>query len=245
EFVLAYQPIVQRRRGVTGAEALLRWKSAERGLVLPDMFLPYAEEANLLPEIGRWVIRGACRQLRQWRDKGLELGRVSVNLSFRELVSPGFPAVVEAAMAECKLPPGSIEIEMTETSVMREAEQTVRILTELRAHGVLVCVDDFGTGYSSLSYLTQLPVDRLKIDRSFVHRLPGKSDAEAVVDAIAALAKALELSVVAEGVETAEQAAFLHAHGIGEMQGFHFSRPMTPDALVEWMRVANNKHGSD
>ncbi|MDH4189284.1 MAG: EAL domain-containing protein [Betaproteobacteria bacterium] len=240
EFRLVYQPIIENGQPLS-AEALLRWDHPERGAIAPDVFIPIAEETHLLPAIGDWVLRSACAQLRRWRDEGMYLQRVAVNVSFQHLVGPGFSGVVEAALDESGLDGASLEIEITESSAMQDPERTIRVLQALRARGVLVSIDDFGTGYSSLSHLARLPLNRVKIDRSFVRDLPSGAAAAAVVGAIAALGRTLALNVVAEGVENAEQAAFLDGEKINEMQGFHFSKPLSPQALSAFVRGAASR----
>ena len=227
EFLLYYQPIVADGRP-RSMEALLRWQHRERGLVRPELFIGLVEEMGLLPDIGDWVVVAACRQLRSWRDTGFELESVAVNVSFSQLARRGFVELVDRALVESRLEGRDLEVEITETSAMRDPETTVRTLRALRERGVLVSIDDFGTGFSSLAHLSRLPVNRLKIDRSFVHLLPRDENAAAVVTSIAALGHALGLAIVAEGVESAEQETFLLAQHVGELQGFRFARPMPP-----------------
>ncbi|MFO1319631.1 MAG: EAL domain-containing protein [Burkholderiales bacterium] len=231
ELVLHYQPQVHLATGeVAGVEALLRWQHPDEGLVSPALFIPVAEETGLIVPIGEWVLRTACRQGAAWHAAGRPL-RLSVNLSPVQLRLPGLVATVERVLQETGFPPAALELEVTESAVMNDPEQSIETLNGLHRIGVQVAVDDFGTGYSSLAYLKRLPLDRLKIDRTFVRGLPTDGEDAAIVQAILALATKLNLVVTAEGVETDDQREFLSANGCDEMQGFLFSRPLPAEAL--------------
>ncbi len=237
QFVLHYQPKVSVADGrIVGAEALVRWVSPDRGLIPPGEFIPLAEETGLIGAIGEWVLTNACRQAAEWAAKGLPTVRVAVNLSARQLYSPGFLATVRQALADSGVNPGGMELEITESVMMHHVEQVAEVLGELKLLGVHVAVDDFGTGYSSLAYLKRLPLDSLKVDRSFVRDVPGDPDDEAITRAVVALAHSLRLKVVAEGVETEEQLGFLCELGCDEIQGFLFSRPVPAADFEELLR---------
>jgi diguanylate cyclase (GGDEF)-like protein len=234
QFVLHYQPQVQSDTGrVTGMEALLRWDCPKRGLVPPDRFISLAEETGLIWELGRWVLRTACAQVQAWTASGqIESLSVSVNVSARQFHDMGIVDEVQGALAETGLCPGQLELEITESTAMRDVEHSIRTLTRLKEMGVRVSIDDFGTGYSSLSYLKRFPVDAVKIDRSFVMDISRDPDDAAIVAAIIALAGSLKMQTVAEGVETDEQLAFLQAHGCPSFQGFLFSKALPPAEFV-------------
>jgi diguanylate cyclase (GGDEF)-like protein/PAS domain S-box-containing protein len=232
EFVVHYQPIIDLATGaIVGMEALLRWQHPERGLVGPDTFIPVAEDSRLIIPIGEWVLGEACRQLRRWHDEGFTRLRIAVNLSARQFQQQDLAKTVEAALLACDLPPQSLELEITESVAMHSAEWTAGVLRALQRMGVRISIDDFGTGQSSLSYLKHFPLTTLKIDRAFVKDIRVNPDGEAIVNAVIALAHILKLRVVAEGVETAEQIAFLREVGCEEIQGYIHSRPLPPDQL--------------
>lgn len=230
ELSLDYQPIVVLPSGaVEAVEALLRWRSAA-GEVEPAEFVPLAEETGLIVPIGAWVLRSALRQLRRWHDRGWSL-RVAVNLSVRQFRDPGFAEMVCRALSEAGLSGAMLDLEITESLLLLEPDRTVPLMRRLRESGVSFSVDDFGTGYSSLSYLKKLPITTLKIDRSFVRDLASDPDDAAIVMAILGLAGALKLQVVAEGVETVEQEAFLRRHGCRYLQGYLYGRPLSPETF--------------
>ena len=232
EFVLHYQPQIDlATQRVIGVEALLRWNHPERGLVAPADFIPLLEETGLIVPVGEWVLREACTQATAWRAAGLPPLRVAGNLSARQLRHECFADTVAAALADTGMDPGDLELEITESAVMQQVEASIETLSRIHALGVRLSMDDFGTGYSSLSHLKLLPIDAVKIDRSFVHDIPGDEDDTAIVQAIIVLARTLRLDVIAEGVETKEQLAFLRAHGCDAMQGYLFSRPLPAEAL--------------
>ena len=237
EFVVHYQPQLRLSdRRVLGCEALIRWHHPKRGLVPPLEFIPLAEETGLIVPIGIWVLRAACRQVQSWRAAGLGDLSVAVNLSARQFHQPDLVTQIRAAVAETGLPPSALEIELTESTVMDDAERAVGILRELRAIGIRISVDDFGTGYSSLSYLRKLPINSLKIDRSFISDIGIDADDDAIVQTIIALGKVLRLEEIAEGIETEAQAEFLNRHGCDIGQGYLFARPMPADAFADWLR---------
>jgi len=228
EFQLHYQPVVSLSTGqITGAEALLRWNHPERGLVPPMEFIPLAEETGLIVEIGAWVLREACRQMKEWQERlaqpHLEIG---VNLSSRQFQGPGLVADVAEVRRATGLSPRSLRLEVTESLLMDKHPNVAQTMTELRAMGVRIDLDDFGTGYSSLSYLHQFPIDTLKIDRSFIHRIGASDDALEIVNTILALARSLDMEVVAEGVETEQQLEQLRKMHCAYAQGYHLSRPV-------------------
>ena len=239
EFVLQYQPKVHLGSGkVVGAEALIRWHSAARGMVSPADFIPLAEESGLILAIGEWVLRSACAQNVAWQRAGHPPMPISVNLSPRQLVRDDVVDLVAAVLRESGLAPHLLELEITETVVMRDVDQSLSILRKLKQLGVRISIDDFGTGYSSLNYLKRFPVDTLKIDRSFVSDIVTDSDDAAIVKAVISLAHILNLRVVAEGVETEEQRRFLMENGCDEVQGYHFGRPVSVEAFARcWLHV--------
>ena len=235
EFVLHYQQKVDMRTGsVCGSEALLRWMHPEWGLVRPARFIPLAEETGLIVQIGEWVLGEACRQNVAWQKEGLDPGVVSVNLSARQFRREGLVRAVSRILAESGLEPSKLEMELTESMVMHNAEAAIAILQGLKSLGVTLSVDDFGTGYSSLAYLKDLPIDTLKIDRSFVRDIEaGGTHGEGVLaQAIISLAHALNLKVIAEGVETDAQLRFLTKHRCDEVQGFYYGEPVAPKAFA-------------
>lgn len=232
-FELYYQPKVDLLSGqVVGVEALLRWSRDDGAMVLPSSFIPLAEETGLIIPLGEWVLRQACRQAVVWREAGYGELRMAVNLSAKQFEQADIVARIESILAAAGLLPAALELEVTESMVMKSTDQAVVTLQRLRTLGVHIAVDDFGTGYSSLSYLKRLPLQTLKIDRSFVQDLGNDSDDEAIVSAIISMASTLELRVVAEGVETIEQLEFLRRDGCDEAQGYLFSRPL-PAAQLE------------
>ncbi|MGV2291056.1 EAL domain-containing protein [Trinickia sp. YCB016] len=232
EFLLHYQPQVDIATGkIVGMEALVRWLDPEVGLVPPSAFIPVAEESGLIGPLSEWVLREACQQNKAWQDAGLPPARVSVNLSARQFQQRDIAKLVMSILEETGLEPQYLELELTESMIMRNAEEAVVMLNELHALGISIAIDDFGTGYSSLGYLKRFPVDRLKIDRSFVSDIGASDDDETITSAIIALAHSLELQVIAEGVETSSQLDFLRERSCHEMQGFFFSKPMPHDAI--------------
>jgi len=238
EFVLHYQPKINLETGaITGVEALIRWRHPERGLIPPALFVPIAEDCGLIVPIGRWVLHEACRQVQTWIDAGLPPLSVAVNISAREFQSKDFLEGVRATLKETRLNPRHLELELTESVLMQDAASTAPALIALKAIGVRLAIDDFGTGYSSLSYLRQFPIDTLKIDQSFVREITAGSHDDTIVSAVISMGKTLKQRVVAEGVETGEQLAFLQRQHCGEGQGYHFSRPVSAEEFVTLLKT--------
>ncbi|MBV8622905.1 MAG: EAL domain-containing protein [Herbaspirillum sp.] len=235
EFKLYYQPKLSLKDGsVVGAEALIRWQTPEQGVVPPDRFIPFAEEAGLIVPIGEWVLRTACHQNKAWQEAGLPPMPVAVNLSPRQL-NQSLPAFVADVLAQSGLAASCLELEITENVVMKDAEKSVATLHALKRLGLQISVDDFGTGYSSLSYLRRFPVDALKIDKSFVRDIARDADSAAIVKAVISLAHILNLRVIAEGVEDEEQHAFLRENACDEVQGYYFGKPMAVEDFTLWL----------
>ena len=225
DLTLHYQPIHDAKHGhVTGAETLLRWTDAELGPVGPDEFIPIAEQAGLISAIGQWVLSAACDQVSAWQEAGYEAIRMSVNVSVNQLRDSGWVDAVETTLREKGVSPGCLELEVTETMMIRDEPRTIAALTQLSEMGVGIALDDFGTGYSSLAHLQRLPICRVKIDRSFVSGISESEKGAALAGGIVALAHGLQLGVVAEGVETHEQVSFLRDCGCDELQGYLISR---------------------
>jgi diguanylate cyclase (GGDEF)-like protein len=237
EFVLFYQPKVDiAARRITGAEALVRWKHPERGIVAPEEFIPIAEETGLISEIGQWVLREACTQLSAWMKAGLPPLTISVNVSGVQFKQRKVWHAVEGALERSRLPPSQLILELTESVLFENAADSIEMLHELKEMGVKLAVDDFGTGYSSMSYLGRLPIDELKIDRSFVKGLPTERQGVAIVGAIIALGRELGLKTVAEGVETKQQLEFLRIRRCDEYQGYFCSRPAPAEPFANLVR---------
>ena len=234
EFVLHYQPKLNLETGaITGAEALIRWQRPGHGFVSPAQFIPIAEESGLIVSVSRWVLREACRQARAWQDAKLPPLTMAVNISALEFKNKGFLDGIRAVLHETGLEPRLLELEITEGALMQDVESTLAVLRALKGMGVGLAIDDFGTGYSSLSYLRQFPIDVLKIDQSFVRDIGSDADDAAIVSAIISMGRNLKLKVIAEGVETQEQLAFLQAHQCEEVQGFYFSQALAADAFAQ------------
>ncbi|MDP2112015.1 MAG: EAL domain-containing protein [Thiobacillus sp.] len=237
ELALHYQPKLEIRSGrLVGWEALLRWQSPELGAVSPEEFIPVAEQSGLILPIGDWVLREACRQMRVWQDQGLAAGSMAVNLSTRQFRQTDLVEEISIALRDTGLAPGNLELEITESSIMDNLVSATAVLAELERLGIRIAVDDFGTGYSSLSYLKSFSIHCLKIDRSFINDIPGDDNDTAIVRTIIALAGSLGLTVVAEGVETEAQLAYLRANHCDQVQGYLFSRPLPPDECIRLMR---------
>jgi diguanylate cyclase (GGDEF)-like protein len=232
EFVLHYQPKINLQTGtIVGVEALIRWQHPKQGLLLPAQFLSIAEDSGLILPIGRWVLREACLQAQAWLQAGLPLISVAVNTSSIEFRAQDFLDNICATLKDTCLEPSYLELELTESVLMKDIESTVSLLKALADLGVKLAIDDFGTGYSSLSYLRQFPIDNLKIDQSFVSQLTSNPDDASIVIAVISLGNGLKKRVIAEGVETAEQYAFLKAQYCDEGQGYYFGRPVTAETL--------------
>ena len=238
ELRLFYQPKVDAASGrIAGVEALIRWQHPTLGMVPPNDFIPLAEETGLIVPIGAWVLHAACRQMSRWNAAGFADLTVAVNMASPNFAQKDFAASVAATIRGAGIAPGSVEIEVTESVLMQDINATIATLKDLKASGVRLSVDDFGTGYSSLSYLKRFPIDTLKIDRSFVRDVMNNREDAAITTAIIALSQSLGLQVVAEGVETEEQAAYLRSKGCHLMQGFLFSRPVPPDQITALLRA--------
>lgn len=241
EFAVYYQPVVSLDSGqVIAMEALLRWHHPERGVILPGEFIPLAEETGLIVPIGEWVLKTACAQNRGWQEAGLPKVRVSVNLSPRQFQQPDLAVTIERILAATKLDSTYLGLEITESATMAETGSAARTLKRLREMGIKIALDDFGTGYSALSYLRRLPIDTVKLDKSFIRDLENDESAAAIAAAVIYLAHHLNLDVVAEGVENRQQLALLHQQGCDAIQGFIHSRPSPPAEAVEFLRVRNS-----
>jgi diguanylate cyclase (GGDEF)-like protein/PAS domain S-box-containing protein len=238
EFAVHYQPkICMRTATITGAEALIRWTHPVRGAISPAQFIPVAEDCGLIVPIGRWVLRQACEQAREWQRAGLPAITMAVNVSAVEFQDEAFlPGLLEI-LEESRLDPRSLELELTESALMKRVESTAAVLRTLKESGVRISVDDFGTGYSSLSYLRKFPIDSLKIDQSFVQQIGRGTDDAAIVTAVISMARSLKLRVVAEGVQTVQELEFLKAHQCDEAQGYYFSRPVPAPLFVNLLRA--------
>jgi diguanylate cyclase (GGDEF)-like protein len=237
EFSLHYQPKVDLATGqITGVEALLRWTHAEHGMLPPGQFIPLAEETGLIVPIGRWVLKEACAQNMRWQRRGLRPVSMAVNLSPRQFINENLLQDIDEALASSGMSPELLQIEVTESMMMRDVSRAIRVLDAIRSRGIRIAIDDFGTGYSSMSLMKQFPIDTLKIDRSFVRDLPDDTEDRAIAQAIISMGQALGMTIVAEGVETVAQETFLRAHGCDEMQGFLFSRPLAAEALAALLR---------
>ncbi len=233
ELLLYYQPQINLiDRTLAGVEALVRWQHAELGMVSPGQFIPLAEDMGIIGDIGEWVLNEAVRQMAEWQAQGFDVSRVSVNLSMQQIDREDLAGQVSAALERVSVPAKHLELEVTESMIMRQPEQAMRILDNLRQQGISLSIDDFGTGYSSLAYLKNLPLDRLKIDQSFVQDIGRDEHGEAIVRVIISLARNLGLEAVAEGVESEEQAQFLEREGCNIAQGYLFARPMPADELT-------------
>ena len=227
EFEIHYQPLVETKSGrITGMEALLRWRHPEQGLLSPNQFIPKLEELGLIVEVGRWVLKTACRQAVEWQQNGLPPVRVAVNVSSQQFYEGNIAEAVAKVLQETKLDPRFLELELTESQTLDDSDATINIMLALKRLGVSLSLDDFGTGWSSLSYLRRFPIDRIKIDRSFVKDLHSQPAAEEVVKTILTLSRNLGIVCIAEGVETREQQDYFSKHDCAEMQGFYFSRPI-------------------
>jgi EAL domain-containing protein (putative c-di-GMP-specific phosphodiesterase class I) len=239
EFVLHYQPKLDLASGaITGAEALLRWEHPEWGMVQPERFIHIAEECGLVIPLGRWVLREACAQAVRWRDSGVAPVSIAVNVSAMEFRHRDFFDEAIAIFEATGVDPSCLQLELTESVLMRDVAASAGLLAKFKAMGVQIAVDDFGTGYSSLSYLNEFPIDVLKIDQSFVRAIDGGCDGNgAIVSAVIGMGKSLRQRVIAEGIENATQLAFLKLHGCGEGQGYFFSEPVDAGRMRAMLRT--------
>jgi EAL domain-containing protein (putative c-di-GMP-specific phosphodiesterase class I) len=240
QFELQYQPKVDTLTGrINSAEALIRWRHPQRGLLPPGAFIGIADECGLLDDIGEWVLFEACRQAKAWQRAGLPHLRVAVNLASSQFRLANLVDQIRRALEAVDLDPQLLEVELTESAVMSDAEESIVILEAISSMGVLVSVDDFGTGYSSMSYLRRFPIDKLKIDRCFVEEMTRRPEDASIVGAIISLAHSLQMKVIAEGVETSEQLALLAQLGCDQYQGFFFSPALSPAQFVALVKKSN------
>jgi EAL domain-containing protein (putative c-di-GMP-specific phosphodiesterase class I) len=240
EFVLQFQAKVSLESGqIDGFEALIRWQRPGQELVAPDEFIPLLEQTGLIVNVGEWVLRAACRQIHAWREEGVTPLPIAINLSATQFQRQDMAGAVRRALAEFEVDPRLLEIEITEGTAMGHGEDIVPALRDLKALGVRIAIDDFGTGYSSLSYLKRFPADSIKIDRSFIDQVADSPDDAAIAKAIITMAHCLQLRVVAVGVETAAQLAFLVANDCDQVQGYYFSRPV---AAAECTAMLKGQH---
>jgi predicted signal transduction protein with EAL and GGDEF domain len=239
EFFLVYQPQMDISTGrITGLEALLRWQHPELGLVPPDRFIGIAERSGLILPIGEWVLRTACAQARKWHDEGPRAVPVAVNVSAVQFRQEDFSKLIGSVLLETGLASQYLELELTESLLLSDANATSSTLRDLKALGLSLAIDDFGTGYSSLSYLKHFPISKLKIDRSFIRDVALNPDDAAITTAIIAMAKQLKLKVIAEGVEDEAQLSFLRENHCDEIQGYYFCKPLVVDAVADFLRGA-------
>jgi diguanylate cyclase (GGDEF)-like protein len=239
EYRIHYQPKINLATGlISGLEALLRWQSPDRGLVQPGEFISVLEDAGLIIPVGEWVIASVCSQIRRWQSAGAVVPPVAVNLSARQFRQQDLDAVIGRILMDSQIDPRLLEFELTESILMTDAESAVDTLRQIKARGIRLALDDFGTGYSSLSYLKRFPLDALKIDRAFIRDVTENPDDVSIVVAIISLARSLRLKVIAEGVETQEQLAFLRRHGCDEAQGYYIARPMDTDSVSRLLGVS-------
>jgi EAL domain-containing protein (putative c-di-GMP-specific phosphodiesterase class I) len=232
---LHFQPVVDLAKGaLVGAEALLRWHHPEAGLVSPDLFIPILEDADLIDEIGLWTLNAACREVHGWRRRGLNQLKVAVNLSARQLRDVDLVDRIARTLERHRLPPGALELELTETATTEDAARTLAVFGALRDLGVSLAIDDFGSGYSSLSYLKNLPFNKLKIDREFVTDIHQRRDSQAICQSLVALTRGLGLEILAEGVERIEEIEMLQVLGCNMFQGYYFSRPLNANDFIRY-----------
>ena len=242
EFFLCYQPQIDLLTNrIVGMEALIRWNHPQRGLISPAEFIPIAEEVGLIVPIGSWVLRTACAQAKAWQDAGLPQIKLSVNLSARQFIQPDLAASIRLILAETGFPAKNLELELTESLIMHNAELFIATLRHIKDIGIELAIDDFGTGFSSLSYLKRFPIDRLKIDQSFVRDIATDTDSAAISQAVITLGHSLGLKVIAEGVETSEQLNFLHSNRCDEIQGFYYSKPLPAEEFQSFQQARETR----
>jgi diguanylate cyclase (GGDEF)-like protein len=234
EFHLMYQPQINLKTGeIVGVEALLRWDHPEHGMITPAEFVPFAEETGMIVEIGHWVLRNACAELRRWRDAGLPEIRMSINMSARQLAEKAIVKHISNILKDYGIPGHCLEIEITENTIMSDMDSVIQKLKALSKKGVFIAIDDFGTGYSSLSYLHKLPIHTLKIDRAFIKEVNMQHSGNSIINTIVAMARGLNLNVIAEGVETQQQLEYLQEIECSEAQGFLFGKPLPADVITQ------------
>ncbi|MEO0768672.1 MAG: GGDEF domain-containing phosphodiesterase, partial [Cyanobacteria bacterium J06649_4] len=242
QLFLHYQPRIDwRTRTIVGVECLVRWQHPELGIIPPIEFIPIAEETGLILPIGQWILQQACQQNKAWQAENLPKFTVAVNLSARQIEQAGLNDLVQQTLKTTALEPQFLELEVTESLLMGDTAQISSVLQDLHNQGIALALDDFGTGYSSLSYLRKFPFDTLKIDQSFVQDIVQSTEAEEVTRAIVSLAKGLRLGLIAEGVETKEQLNKIKTYGCHEIQGYYFSRPLSPSQLVDFVRGTDRR----
>jgi EAL domain-containing protein (putative c-di-GMP-specific phosphodiesterase class I) len=243
EFLLYYQPQVNVQKGVIiGVEALIRWKHPERGIIYPVSFLPLAEETTLILPIGEWVLHAACSQMCRWVERGFPFEHISINISNIQFRQNNFLELISQVLDKTGLDPHHLELELTESCLMEQVEQNISVLKELRAMGVYITIDDFGTGYSSLRYLKRLPLNCLKIDKSFTKDIIRDPDSKSIVQAIIAMAHNMDLKVIAEGIETEQQGILLKEYGCDLMQGYYFYKDMPGEDIITLLQKSSNEH---
>jgi diguanylate cyclase (GGDEF)-like protein len=237
EFVLYYQPIVESKSAeIVGVEALIRWNHPTRGLIFPDEFIGIAEQSNVIIRIGQWVVKEAMGQMKEWKSKGYELRKMSINIAVKQLENKGFVERLKNMLEETSCSPIWIEIEIIERFAMQDIEKSINILNEIRKLGIEVAIDDFGTGHSSMAYLKQLPITKLKIDRAFVKDVLDSPKDKAIAESILSLGSGLGLKVLAEGIETQEQREFFTYHNCQQMQGYFFSKPLPTEQIEKLLQ---------
>jgi EAL domain-containing protein (putative c-di-GMP-specific phosphodiesterase class I) len=237
ELFLVYQPQMNIATGtIIGLEALLRWQHPTLGIVLPDRFIRIAENCGLIVPIGEWVLRTACAQARKWQDEGIPAVSIAINVSTVQFRQENFCELIRRVLNETGLDPHYLELEMTESIFLADADETLSVIQELKAMGLTLAIDDFGTGYSNFNYLRQFRISKLKIDRSFIRDVAVNPDYVAITTAIISMAKSLNLKVIAEGVEDEAQMSFLRAHQCDEIQGYYFSKPLAVDKVAAKLR---------
>lgn len=239
EFCVYFQPQWSiDGRLITGWEALVRWNHPQRGLLMPSVFIPVAEETGMIRELGHYVLKTACLEAARWQREGIGSFTVSVNISAHQFEQKNMLQIIEDALNSSGLPAELLELEITESVMLKDPDKTLQLLNVLRMRGVHVAIDDFGTGYSSLSYLSTLPIDRLKIDRSFINSSLDKPSSSVIIEAVVSLARSLGMRTIAEGVETEAQRRFLRLQGCEEIQGYLMGRPMPAEAISTYLMSA-------